>query len=109
MGTSMLLLFSHILFCNALYAPLREYAGQSFFTGWNFPGHYDNTTSGACPRPSRVESPNVLNVGSVIFVDHATATVDRLAHVNDAGHAILRVDNSTDITVTGTDRNSVGP
>ncbi|KAK0230125.1 concanavalin A-like lectin/glucanase domain-containing protein [Armillaria fumosa] len=90
MGASTLLLFSHILFCNALYAPLHEYAGQSFFNGWTFPGYYDNTTS-----------------GSVIFVDQATATADNLAYVNNAGHAILRVDNSTDITVTGTDRNSV--
>ncbi|SJL02682.1 uncharacterized protein ARMOST_06016 [Armillaria ostoyae] len=87
MGTSTLLLFSHILFCNALYAPLREYAGQSFFNGWNFPGNYDNTTS-----------------GSVIFVDQATATANNLAYVNDAGNAILRVDNTTDITGTGVDR-----
>ncbi|KAK0243457.1 hypothetical protein EDD85DRAFT_947620 [Armillaria nabsnona] len=92
MGTSTLLLFSHVLFCNALYAPLREYAGQSFFNGWNFPGNYDNTTS-----------------GSVIFVDQATATANKLAYVNDAGNAILRVDNSTDITGTGVDRNSVWP
>ncbi|PBK63491.1 hypothetical protein ARMSODRAFT_963104 [Armillaria solidipes] len=84
MGTSTLLLFSHILFCDALYAPLREYAGQSFFNGWNFPGTYDNTTS-----------------GSVIFVDQATAIANKLAYVNDAGNAILRVDNSTDITGTG--------
>ncbi|KAK0230126.1 concanavalin A-like lectin/glucanase domain-containing protein [Armillaria fumosa] len=90
MRASTLLSFSHILLCNALYAPLREYAGQNFFTGWTFPGYYDNTTS-----------------GSVMFVDHVTAITDNYVYVNDAGNAILKVDNSTDITDLGTDRNSV--
>ncbi|KAK0491650.1 glycoside hydrolase family 16 protein [Armillaria novae-zelandiae] len=89
-ASTFLFLSSHLLLCDALYAPLREYAGQTFFSGWTFPGYYDNTTS-----------------GSVIFVDHVTAIEDNLVYINDAGNAILRVDNSTDITVTGTDRNSV--
>ncbi|KAF9023115.1 hypothetical protein BDZ89DRAFT_1136873 [Hymenopellis radicata] len=60
----------------ALYAPVREYAGKSFFDGWDFPGTIDNTTW-----------------GNVTFVDHATATSDQLAFVNTAGNAVLRVDN----------------
>ncbi|KAK0243477.1 glycoside hydrolase family 16 protein [Armillaria nabsnona] len=84
MKTSTLIpLFSRILFCHALYAPLREYAGQSFFNGWDFLGNYDNTT-----------------YGNVTFVDRATGSANKLAYVNDAGNAILRVDNSTDITAT---------
>ncbi|KAK0436500.1 concanavalin A-like lectin/glucanase domain-containing protein [Desarmillaria tabescens] len=81
---TLILLFSRILFCRALYAPLREYAGQSFFSGWNFPGYYDNTT-----------------LGSVIYVDQTTAFKNKLAYVNNAGNAILRVDNFTNVTDTG--------
>ncbi|KAK0230124.1 glycoside hydrolase family 16 protein [Armillaria fumosa] len=82
--STLVLSFSHIFFSHALYAPLREYAGQSFFNGWDFPGSYDNTTW-----------------GNVTFVDQATGSSQKLAYVNDAGNAILRVDNSTDITGTG--------
>ncbi|KAK0207144.1 concanavalin A-like lectin/glucanase domain-containing protein [Desarmillaria ectypa] len=78
------LLCVQILFSHALYAPLREYAGQNFFSGWDFPGNYDNTTW-----------------GNVTFVDQATASTNKLAYVNNAGNAILRVDNSTDVTGTG--------
>ncbi|KAK0443985.1 concanavalin A-like lectin/glucanase domain-containing protein [Desarmillaria tabescens] len=81
---TLILLLARILFTHALYAPLREYAGQSFFSGWNFPGNYDNTTW-----------------GNVTFVDQTTASMNKLAYVNDAGNAILRVDNTTDITGTG--------
>ncbi|SJL02708.1 uncharacterized protein ARMOST_06043 [Armillaria ostoyae] len=81
--STLVLLFSRTLFCHALYAPLREYAGQSFFNGWDFLGNYDNTT-----------------YGNVTFVDQATGSANKLAFVNDAGNAILKVDNSTDITST---------
>jgi len=30
-----------------IYVPLREYAGQSFFDGWDYYGNVDNTTWGA--------------------------------------------------------------
>ncbi len=46
------------------------------------------------------QSPNVLSLGNVTFVDQATGSANKLAYVNDAGNAILRVDNSTDITAT---------
>ncbi len=52
---------------------------------------------------------NVLILGNVTFVDQATGSAKNLAYVNDAGNAILRVDNSTDITDTGlVYRDSVG-
>ncbi|KAK0230110.1 glycoside hydrolase family 16 protein [Armillaria fumosa] len=81
--SAVILLFPHILFCHALYAPLREYAGQSFFSGWDFLGNYDNTT-----------------YGNVTFVDQATGSANKLTYINDAGNAILKVDNSTDINGT---------
>ncbi len=58
---------------------------------------------------SHAHSPNVLILGNVTFVDQATGSAKNLAYVNDAGNAILRVDNSTDITGTGlVYRDSVG-
>ncbi|TFK33201.1 hypothetical protein BDQ12DRAFT_691529 [Crucibulum laeve] len=31
---------------SAIYMPVREYAGTSFFDRWDFYGFYDNTTWG---------------------------------------------------------------
>ena len=36
-----------------------------------------------------------LPLGDVIFVDQANATADKLAYVNSAGRAIIKVDNTT--------------
>ena len=58
---------------------------------------------------SCVHQSNVASLGNVTFVDQATGSAKNLAYVNDAGNAILRVDNSTDITGTGlVYRDSVG-
>ena len=35
---------------HAVYVPLREYAGSTFFDGWDYWGDVDNTTWGVpCP------------------------------------------------------------
>ncbi|KAF8651149.1 hypothetical protein AX16_004851 [Volvariella volvacea WC 439] len=71
-------LLSHALTLHAIYVPYREYAGSSFFDGWDYYGFYDNTTW-----------------GNVTYVDRANATEHRLTYVNDAGNAIIRVDNES--------------
>ncbi|KAI9058710.1 glycoside hydrolase family 16 protein [Trametes sanguinea] len=62
----------------AAYNLVKEYSGQDFFSGWDFYGNYDNLTS-----------------GDVNWVDQTNATQSKLAYVNDAGHAIIKVDNTT--------------
>ncbi|KAI0354210.1 hypothetical protein OH77DRAFT_1405538 [Trametes cingulata] len=62
----------------AAYNLVKEYSGSDFFSGWDFYGNYDNLTS-----------------GDVIWVDQANATQSQLAYVNGAGHAIIKVDNTT--------------
>ncbi len=76
---------------HALYAPVHEYAGKSFFDGWDFPGSIDNTTWGM--SKSHALHCQLTRIGNVTFVDHATATSAQLAFVNTAGNAVLRVDN----------------
>ncbi|RDB20074.1 putative glycosidase C21B10.07 [Hypsizygus marmoreus] len=65
---------------SAVYLPLREYAGATFFDGWDYWGNVDNTTW-----------------GNVTYLDQTLATEHRLAYVNAAGNAIVKVDNSTTI------------
>ncbi|KAI0673184.1 concanavalin A-like lectin/glucanase domain-containing protein [Trametes maxima] len=62
----------------AAYNLVKEYSGSSFFSGWDFYGNYDNLTN-----------------GDVNWVDQTNATQSKLAYVNDAGHAIIKVDNTT--------------
>lgn len=69
----------------------QEYAGQTFFDRWEFFGAHDNLTN-----------------GDVVFLDRANATSQRLAYVNEAGHAIMRVDN-TSFVPWNEKRNSVRP
>ncbi|KAI0772345.1 concanavalin A-like lectin/glucanase domain-containing protein [Trametes elegans] len=64
----------------AAYNLVKEYSGTSFFSGWDFYGSYDNLTN-----------------GDVVWVDQANATQSKLAYVNDAGHAIIKVDNTTNV------------
>ncbi|KAK7453491.1 hypothetical protein VKT23_011768 [Stygiomarasmius scandens] len=63
-----------------IYVPLREYAGQSFFDGWDYYGNVDNTTW-----------------GNVTYVDQPTAINQDLTFIDGNGHAIIRVDNTTNI------------
>ncbi|KAI0331370.1 hypothetical protein GY45DRAFT_1322414 [Cubamyces sp. BRFM 1775] len=61
----------------AAYNFAKEYTGSSFFDGWDFGnGTYDSTTH-----------------GHVNYLNESSATSQKLAYVNDAGHAIIRVDD----------------
>ncbi|KAI0372081.1 hypothetical protein BV20DRAFT_941131 [Pilatotrama ljubarskyi] len=77
---------------NLTFNLARDYSGQNFFNGWDFYGSWDN-----------------LTLSNVWWVDQATATADNLAYVNQAGNAILRVDNTTNVPDAGADtrRNTV--
>ncbi|PCH40441.1 glycoside hydrolase family 16 protein [Wolfiporia cocos MD-104 SS10] len=71
------------------YNMVKEYAGDSFFNDWNFYNNDDDLTQ-----------------GNVFFVSAKEADSDHLAYINDAGNAIMKVDNTTTVTV-GSVRNSV--
>ncbi|KAG5641388.1 hypothetical protein DXG03_005355 [Asterophora parasitica] len=58
------------------YDLVRDYSGATFFNGWDFYGGYDNLTS-----------------GDVVWLNRADAFNQGLAYVNNAGNAILKVDN----------------
>ncbi|WWC86640.1 uncharacterized protein L201_001517 [Kwoniella dendrophila CBS 6074] len=76
---AILLLGAGALVVNAAKYPLTEsHSGSTFFDGWKFPVEtYDNTTSGD--------------------VFWATAQNTSLLYVNDAGRAILKVDNTSTV------------
>ncbi|TCD61817.1 hypothetical protein EIP91_007862 [Steccherinum ochraceum] len=63
------------------YNLVREHAGQNFFDGWNFYGGWDNLTN-----------------SQVWWLNEETATSAKLAYINDAGHAIMKVDNTSVLT-----------
>nr|GAT48809.1 predicted protein [Mycena chlorophos] len=75
----------------AIYYPVREYSGDTFFDSWSFYDNVDDTTW-----------------GNVTFVGEATANSTQLISVNSAGNAIIRVDD-TDMVAAATliHRNSV--
>ncbi|KAF7321163.1 GH16 domain-containing protein [Mycena chlorophos] len=75
----------------AIYYPVREYSGNTFFDSWSFYDNVDDTTW-----------------GNVTFVGEATANSTQLISVNSAGNAIIRVDD-TDMVAAATliHRNSV--
>ncbi|KAM5531858.1 hypothetical protein V8D89_014488 [Ganoderma adspersum] len=73
----------------AAYNLIKEYQGTNFFSGWEFYGNYDNLTN-----------------GDVTYVDQANATASKLAYVNDAGNAIIKVDD-TSVVQYNYKRNSV--
>ncbi|EIW55456.1 uncharacterized protein TRAVEDRAFT_59797 [Trametes versicolor FP-101664 SS1] len=62
------------------YDLVRDYSGQHFFDGWDFYGFWDN-----------------LTLSQVWWVNETRATSEHLAYVNDAGRAIIRVDNTTNL------------
>ena len=90
------------------YTQVKEYIGDSFFDDWNFYNH------GVCVDPaslpfaltSRARLADDLTSGNVFFVSSSTAGKDKLAYVNDAGNAIMKVDNTSSVTV-GNNRNSI--
>ncbi|KAJ3848272.1 concanavalin A-like lectin/glucanase domain-containing protein [Lentinula lateritia] len=76
----------------AIYTPIREYSGNEFFSEWDYYGDIDNTTW-----------------GNVDYVDQSTGASQRLTYIDpNTSHAIIRVDNTTNITAAATvNRNSV--
>ncbi|KAJ7754175.1 concanavalin A-like lectin/glucanase domain-containing protein [Mycena maculata] len=68
----------------AIYYPLIEYSGTTFFDGWDFYGAIDNTTW-----------------GNVTYVTAADAEAESLAYVNEAGNAVIRVDNGSTVLPDG--------
>ncbi|KAK2467306.1 hypothetical protein APHAL10511_000541 [Amanita phalloides] len=79
-----LLLASSLVTCvTAVYRPVREYKGSTFFDKWYFAGKIDDST-----------------FGNVYYLDRAQATSKRLAYINSAGNAIMKVDDKTYIPPT---------
>lgn len=63
------------------YDMVKEYAGSTFFDGWDFYGHFDNLTN-----------------GDAIFVDSTVAASSKLAYVDSTtNRAIIKVDNTTTV------------
>lgn len=82
-----------LLFCqiHAIYVSLREYAGSTFFDGWDYYANVDNTTW-----------------GYVNYVNQADGVANRLTYINSANNAIIKVDNTTTIAPAQVvNRNSV--
>jgi len=95
--TKLLLLFLATSQTRALYYPLREYSGSTFFDKWDYYGFVDNTTWGESPRLFLfVQIPTyLLAKGNVTYQDRANATSKGLTFTNAAGNAIIKVDNTT--------------
>ncbi|OSD08169.1 glycoside hydrolase family 16 protein [Trametes coccinea BRFM310] len=72
------------------YDLVRDYSGQNFFDGWDFYGSWDN-----------------LTLSQVWWVNETRATSEHLAYVNDAGRAILRVDNTTNLPPNMPNRDTI--
>ncbi|KAI0660223.1 concanavalin A-like lectin/glucanase domain-containing protein [Cubamyces menziesii] len=74
----------------AVYSFVKEYSGSSFFSDWDFGnGTYDRTTH-----------------GHVNYLTEADAMSQNLTYINDAGHAVIRVDDFTTV-IWENKRNSV--
>ncbi|KIM56725.1 glycoside hydrolase family 16 protein [Scleroderma citrinum Foug A] len=71
------------------YNIIRDYSGSTFFDGWDFYGAPDN-----------------LTLGNVNWVSQEEAMSLNLAYVNSQGHVILKVDNTTNVTI-GENRNAI--
>ncbi|KAI0696106.1 concanavalin A-like lectin/glucanase domain-containing protein [Cytidiella melzeri] len=71
----------------ANFTLLKNYSGNGFFDDWDFYGNFDNLTN-----------------GDVTYVNQSQAT--NLAYVNPDGHAIIKVDNTSNV-IYEDKRNSV--
>lgn len=86
---SLLPLFSSLLATSSCFDIVKDYSGLNFFDGWDFFGSWDN-----------------LTLGDVWWLNASDAFTQQLAYVNTAGHAIMRVDNSS-VVPFNQKRNSV--
>ncbi|KAF8647983.1 hypothetical protein AX16_006413 [Volvariella volvacea WC 439] len=71
------------------YVLVRDYSGSTFFDGWDFFGSQDD-----------------LIHGDVVWLNREDAFADGLASINNVGHAVMRVDHTTNVPLNGR-RNSV--
>lgn len=71
------------------YTLVKTYEGATFFDDWVYFNNFDNLTN-----------------GDVVFVSQEVAMSSNLTFVNDAGNAIIKVDNSS-LVVFNQKRNSV--
>ncbi|KAL4073388.1 glycoside hydrolase family 16 protein, partial [Scleroderma citrinum] len=81
--------FSLLVSTTLGYNVIRDYSGSTFFNGWDFYGAPDN-----------------LTLGNVNWVSEADAMSLDLAYVNNQGHVILKVDNTTNVKI-GENRNAI--
>ena len=92
--------FYYFNLVRGVYVTVRDYSGNDFFDGWDYYGFVDNTTWGASVRSQSLAISNLClrSIGNVSYVDRQTANQQRLTYVDpNTGHAILRVDNTTNI------------
>jgi len=78
---AMLSLLPNLAAAGTNYQMAVEYAGSNFFDGWTFFDNFDNLTN-----------------GQAIFLGESAAMKQKLAYVNDAGNAIMRVDNTSKLS-----------
>lgn len=80
------------------YDFVREYAGASFFDGWDFYGSWDNLTLGTNRSLTTGTGHNLIGIaGDTWWVNENDAFAQGLAFINQAGHAVIRVDNNTNV------------
>jgi hypothetical protein len=106
------------------YDLIRDYSGPTFFEGWDFYGGWDNLTLGKCPFPQLWTFLNghvlrrsrllpsltiprgnhffhfthaLSHLGDVWWLNAADAFTQRLAYINSANRAIIKVDNLSNV------------
>ncbi|KAG6379864.1 hypothetical protein JVT61DRAFT_10424 [Boletus reticuloceps] len=91
------------------YDIFHDYSGSTFFDGWDFYGSFDNLTWGmSFELGTRLALTVVVIEGNVTWVTKEVGASQNLAYVNSENHAILKVDNVTNVTF-GELRSSVCP
>lgn len=72
--------FLHNTFRIFAYEIVDNFSGATFFDKWDFYGHWDN-----------------LTLGDVWWLNRTQATDQKLAFINGAGNAVIKVDNASDV------------
>lgn len=96
--------------CLAQYSLVRDYSGSGFFDEWNFFGNGTCLTSVLAyflvQNSHWHFAADNLTSGDSFYLDRSAAASQKLAFVNDAGNAVIRVDNFTNVAVNDK-RNSI--
>ena len=78
------------------YTLAKEYSGKDFFQGWDWYGAPDLLLNGMFHLyVILVQGAHCDLPGDVNWVTEAQAAAEQLAYVNNAGNAIIKVDNTT--------------